>query len=173
MTNLRALHSIAVGRVLAFLLDTQDFSREMEEQTDPDLQEEIQEIQLEVNEHPLRDSDNVHVTETDLIKGHQTQRQPRTPLKCSKCNKRFRNPTLLLQHVRLHRGSTVYRCGHCEDTFKELSKFLDHRTTHQPLRKRRKAYDNNGFSFGKRALDVYVSLEINFTHNPAHAYFFR
>ena len=126
----------------------------MEDQTHPGLQEEIQEIQLEVNEHPLQDTENVHVTETDLIKGHRAQRQTRVSLKCSRCNKRFRNPSLLLQHVRLHRGSTLYRCGHCQDKFKELSKFLDHRSTHPPLRKRRKAYDNNGFSFGKKSSDV-------------------
>ena len=118
----------------------------MEDQTHPGLQEEIQEIQLQVTDDSLHGTESVHVTGTDLAKKH---RQPRTWLKCSKCNKRFKNPSLLLQHVRLHRGSsTVYRCGHCQETFKELNKFLEHRATHPPLRKRRKAYDNNGFQFG-------------------------
>ena len=130
----------------------------MEEQTHPGLQEEIQEIQLEVNEHPLREPEIIHVNESELVKEHRAQTQPRTSFKCSKCNKRFRNPSLLLQHVRLHRGSTLYRCGHCQETFKELSKFLDHRSTHPPLRKRRKAYHNNGFSFGKKYFGVELFL---------------
>lgn len=121
----------------------------MEDQTHPGLQDEIEEIQLEVNEHTIPGTEHVHVTESDLVKEHRIHRHSRTSLKCSKCNKRFRNPTLLQNHVRLHRGPTVYRCGHCQETFKELNKFLDHRAIHPPLRKRRKAYDNNGFQFGE------------------------
>ena len=131
----------------------------MEDPTHPGLQEEIEEIQLGVSEHPLQGTDHVHVAEGDLIKEHQRiRRQARPLLKCSKCHKRYRNPTLLLQHVRLHRGSTVYRCGQCEETFKELNKFLDHRATHPPLRKRRKAYDNNGFQFGKAFFEPVLIL---------------
>ncbi len=66
-------------------------------------------------------------------------------LKCSKCNKRFKNPTLLQQHVKLHRGPTVYKCGQCHETFNDdLGKFLEHREIHPPVaRKKRKTIEYN------------------------------
>ena len=134
----------------------------MEDQTHPGLQQQIEVIHLQADEHSLQSNPqsdiqittehDVQVTEEDLVKQQSPeQRRPRTlgALKCSKCYKRFKNPTALQQHVKLHRGSTLYRCWQCQETFRQLNKFLEHRDIHPPLRKKRKAGEANAFQIGE------------------------
>ena len=113
---------------------------------------------MQADGHPLQDNEHesieiaanhASVSEEDIkpkIRGHS---RLFTVLKCSKCNKRFRNPSLLQQHVKLHRGSTLYRCRQCRENFRELNKFLEHRLVHPPSRKRRRTLESNGFQLGK------------------------
>eukprot|EP00794_Sanderia_malayensis_P020010 gene20010-21971_t len=125
----------------------------MDTQTQPLLQAQIEVITLgkgDENEIPIHgDNSSVQCVEeqaTTIPIVHHHQRRPRAlnALKCSKCNKRFRNPTLLQQHVKLHRASrTVYKCRRCPETFAELGKFLQHREIHPPLAKKRRSIDFN------------------------------
>ncbi len=121
----------------------------MDDQTHPVLQEQIEVITLSKEEE-----DQIHIETEDpvttaSVENEQTQtvqqQRPRvfSALKCIKCNKRFRNPAHLQQHVRLHRAPTVYKCGQCQESFRELTKFLQHREIHPPLPKKRKQMDYN------------------------------
>eukprot|EP00795_Rhopilema_esculentum_P003488 gene3488-1870_t len=139
----------------------------MEDQTHHGLHEHLEAIQMQADGHPLQENEhesieiaaNHHasVSEEDIkpkIRGHS---RLFTVLRCSKCNKRFRNPSLLQQHVKLHRGSTVYRCRQCRENFRELNKFLEHRLVHPPSRKRRRTLESNGFQLVKELKRILLS----------------
>lgn len=51
-------------------------------------------------------------------------------LECSICNKVFKNPTLLKQHVQRHRKDAVYSCDSCNKKFLTLQKLNKHRKVH-------------------------------------------
>ena len=74
-----------------------------------------------------------------------------TTFKCSKCKRKFRNPHLLQQHLRLHRTSapTTYKCSECQETFPDLAGFMQHRETH-PRKKKKRENVPIGLFDGKR-----------------------
>ncbi|CAL1546081.1 unnamed protein product [Lymnaea stagnalis] len=51
-------------------------------------------------------------------------------LECTICNKNFKNPTLLKQHVQRHRKDAVYMCDTCNKKFLTLQKLNKHRKVH-------------------------------------------
>ena len=52
-------------------------------------------------------------------------------LECGVCQKMFKNPTLLKQHVQRHRTDAVYNCDVCDKKFMTLQKLNKHRKVHR------------------------------------------
>ncbi|XP_058976052.1 oocyte zinc finger protein XlCOF7.1 isoform X17 [Musca domestica] len=53
--------------------------------------------------------------------------------KCSMCDKAFKTPTLLKEHIATHTGIDLYKCDYCESTFKSKSNRATHCRRHHPV----------------------------------------
>ncbi|KAI8124146.1 Zinc finger protein 208 [Lucilia cuprina] len=53
--------------------------------------------------------------------------------KCPHCDKGFKRPKDLQEHVATHTGEPLYQCADCPKTFKKSSKYHNHRKTAHPL----------------------------------------
>ena len=59
-----------------------------------------------------------------LVDGHvmRMHEKDKLPLECATCGKRFRHPTMLLAHERVHTGETPFQCHTCGEHFRCDSK---------------------------------------------------
>ncbi|XP_061402534.1 zinc finger protein OZF-like [Musca vetustissima] len=53
--------------------------------------------------------------------------------KCGLCDKAFKVPTLLREHMATHTGVDLYKCDYCTATFKSKSNRINHCKRHHPL----------------------------------------
>ena len=60
---------------------------------------------------------------------HQEERKH----KCSYCDKAFKRPKFLREHIATHTGEDLYQCPHCPQTFKVSSNMHHHRKKAHPV----------------------------------------
>uniref|UniRef100_A0A1I8M4G6 C2H2-type domain-containing protein n=1 Tax=Musca domestica TaxID=7370 RepID=A0A1I8M4G6_MUSDO len=53
--------------------------------------------------------------------------------KCGLCEKAFKVPTLLREHMATHTGEALYSCAYCKATFKSKSNRSNHLKRHHPV----------------------------------------
>ncbi|XP_073964206.1 zinc finger protein 711-like [Choristoneura fumiferana] len=56
---------------------------------------------------------------------------PKMPYKCKYCSKRFRTPSALIIHNRVHSGDRPFKCEECGKDFNQGSNFIRHKITHK------------------------------------------
>ncbi|XP_075166565.1 uncharacterized protein LOC142238735 isoform X7 [Haematobia irritans] len=71
-------------------------------------------------------------TRTALRQHKRFKHNPEKRHKCTMCEKAFKTPTLLKEHMATHTGIDLYSCAYCEASFKSKSNRYTHYRRHHP-----------------------------------------
>ncbi|XP_073812576.1 uncharacterized protein isoform X20 [Musca autumnalis] len=73
--------------------------------------------------------------------------------KCTMCEKAFKTPTTLKEHMATHTGENLYKCEWCTATFKSKSNRINHWKRHHPVE-----YSN--YPFKKAIMPFHLNIEM-------------
>uniref|UniRef100_A0A1I8MNQ4 C2H2-type domain-containing protein n=1 Tax=Musca domestica TaxID=7370 RepID=A0A1I8MNQ4_MUSDO len=93
-----------------------------------------------LNMHTTADSEHrcdicgfVSSTRSATRQHKRFKHNPEKRHKCTMCEKAFKTPTLLKEHLATHTGIDLYKCAYCEATFKSKSNRSTHYRRHHPV----------------------------------------
>ncbi|XP_075166564.1 uncharacterized protein LOC142238735 isoform X6 [Haematobia irritans] len=93
-----------------------------------------------LNMHTTADSEHrcdicgfVSSTRSATRQHKRFKHNPEKRHKCNMCEKAFKTPTLLKEHLATHTGIDLYSCAYCDATFKSKSNRSTHYRRHHPV----------------------------------------
>ncbi|XP_013102889.1 zinc finger protein 37 isoform X7 [Stomoxys calcitrans] len=93
-----------------------------------------------LNMHTTADSEHrcdicgfVSSTRSATRQHKRFKHNPEKRHKCTMCEKAFKTPTLLKEHLATHTGIDLYSCAYCDATFKSKSNRSTHYRRHHPV----------------------------------------